>query len=383
MKIGYINGGISVSETFIYSLIKGITVKYPDTIFYSAITPFYKEGIKNIQRPFIYDSNFLENKILSYMGVKGKEFAIKKQQKKSFKVLENAIIDRDLLFIEYGTTAVNLLPLLQKSNKPFIVHFHGFDITSALSTPYYKVQLKIIFKLATYLIVASNHIRKLLILAGADSGKIKVVRLGVEPVILDPNIWEKRKQLAIKKIVFIGRLTAKKHPIALIKAFEIVRFSKNNIHLDIVGDGPLLNECKQLVKDLSLEKVITFHGKQPHDKAISYLNNAWLYAQHSVTAMSGDQEGFAISLAEAALYKLPVVATLHNGIPENVVDGKTGFLVKEFDFEAMAEKMLLLLNDADLAEKMGQKGREHISELCKPKVRVKKILELIEDAITC
>jgi glycosyltransferase involved in cell wall biosynthesis len=96
-----------------------------------------------------------------------------------------------------------------------------------------------------------------------------------------------------------------------------------------------------------------------------------------VTAKSGDQEGFAISLAEAALHEIPVVSTFHNGIPENVIDGETGLLVKEFDFEAMAEKIIYLIENPEIAEQMGKAGRKHILNLCEPERRISKIKELL------
>lgn len=81
-----------------------------------------------------------------------------------------------------------------------------------------------------------------------------------------------------------------------------------------------------------------------------------------MTARSGDQEGFGISLAEAAALELPVVSTLHNGIPEQVINGETGFLVREHDYEAMAERLVHLLGTPDKAEKMGMAGSENIEE---------------------
>ena len=102
--------------------------------------------------------------------------------------------------------------------------------------------------------------------------------------------------------------------------------------------------------------------------------------QHSVTATTGDQEGFPVSLAEAAAHGLPIVSTIHSGITENVINGETGYLVQEYDYETMAEKIICLINDPALAQKLGMNGRKHILELCKPGLRTEKIKTLLYEA---
>lgn len=381
MKIGFINGGIGISETFIYNFIKGITIKNENTQLYCAQKPYYHEGINYTIIPFFYTPKVWFDKILYNLGQRGRNIKWRKKQNLASKKIESYIEDRDVLFIDYGTTAVQLLPILKELKKKFIVHFHGWDISSALNDTFYKQQLYFLFEHATYLVAASNYVRKLLILSGADCNKIKVIPYGLNPIKINQEIWKERKAQTLKRIIFIGRLTPKKHPIALIKAFELVYKAMPNTHLDVVGDGYLMQECKELVDKLNLKDAITFYGSQPNQKAINFLKDGWMYAQHSVTAPTGDQEGFAISLAEAALCELPVVSTLHNGIPENVIDGQTGYLVKEFDFEDMAEKILLLLNDEELAEKMGKNGRTHITRLCDPEKRIEQIIELFESIV--
>ncbi|WP_075602793.1 glycosyltransferase family 4 protein [Saccharicrinis aurantiacus] len=382
MKIGYINGGIGVSETFVYNLVYGIRQKNKNTTFICAKKPYYIQGICYKVIPYTYYAPPILANICYNLGQRGKNIIWNKKQKTACKALESHLMLQDVLFIEYGTNAVQLLPTLNKIQKPYIVHFHGYDITSALSDTYYKEQLQCVFSNATYLIAASHHIRKLLVLAGASNDKIKVVRLGVEKSIISNVLWDIRNKNKAKRVIFVGRLTPKKHPIALIKAFELVYQSNKNTHLDIIGDGPLLTECKKLIEKLKLQEVITLHGSLKNEEALHLMQEAYLYAQHSITAPSGDQEGFAISLAEAALFELPVVSTLHNGIPENVKDGETGYLVKEFDFEAMAEKILILLNNPTLAEEMGKKGRAHIIKLCDPNKRIDIIYELLKNAAT-
>jgi glycosyltransferase involved in cell wall biosynthesis len=99
--------------------------------------------------------------------------------------------------------------------------------------------------------------------------------------------------------------------------------------------------------------------------------------QHSVTALNGDQEGTPVAIMEASAAGLPVIATLHAGIPDVIIDGTTGFLVPEHDVDAMSEKMLSLLENKTLAKQFGNNGKERI----KIHFSLKRYLDVIDDVI--
>jgi colanic acid/amylovoran biosynthesis glycosyltransferase len=223
--------------------------------------------------------------------------------------------------------------------------------------------------------------RRLLVLLGADENKIRVIRIGIDVASIKPMAWEER----IKKgpsIVFLGRLTEKKHPIALLYAFNIVLTKIPEAKLTIIGDGPLKNEVVNTIKRLNLENSVSLLGSLPREKSFPILNAHWVFAQHSVTSKTGDKEGYALSPAEAAAHELPVVSTLHNGIPEHVIDGHTGYLVPEFNYEAMAEKLIYLLQNPKDAEKMGKAGRMNIEKLNNQQQRIASIKSLLFDCLT-
>jgi len=69
-----------------------------------------------------------------------------------------------------------------------------------------------------------------------------------------------------------------------------------------------------------------------------------------------------LSLKEAQLMKKPVVATNVAGVPEMMIDGKTGFLVEKGNHEQLIKKLRLLLEDGDLVKKMGNEGRKFVEE---------------------
>ena len=124
--------------------------------------------------------------------------------------------------------------------------------------------------------------------------------------------------------------------------------------------GLLKKHSKQLVDKLNLNNKVIFKGLVNSNNVKLALQSSDIFLQHSITALNGDQEGFGVSIAEASATGLPVICSNATGIRDQVVDGKTGFLVPEKDVKSMAEKMLLLANDYDLRKRMGTTGRNRM-----------------------
>jgi len=385
MKIGYFSHtSISPSETFIHDLYKGFESNRLDITYYCGKTSDKNSSINSI----IYtgyaeeglNNSFLAFKFGQIAGGKGFKYKNKVQQHYSNKALSKKITQNpEVAYVDYATSAVLLIDYFKEHNIPFVVHVHGYDITSATNDPIYLIRLKQVFYEAKFIIAASDYIRKLLVLLGCENDKIKVIRYGIDVNNIVPLKWSERKKLD-PSVIFLGRLTAKKNPFALLQAFKIVKEKVAQSKLTIIGDGELKSQVQERIKALDLISSVNMMGVLSREKSFPILNQHWVYAQHSVTANSGDQEGFAISLAEAAAHELPVVSTLHNGIPENVIDGETGYLVKEFDYEEMAEKIIFLLKNPEVAEEMGKAGRKHIQQLCDPERRVELITMLLTEA---
>ena len=90
------------------------------------------------------------------------------------------------------------------------------------------------------------------------------------------------------------------------------------------------------------------------------MRGARAFLQHSLVAPDGDSEGSPVAVMEAQLSGLPVVATRHAGIPEVVLDCRTGLLVDEGDVEAMAEAMQQMVVHPFQAARLGAAGRKRI-----------------------
>ncbi len=128
------------------------------------------------------------------------------------------------------------------------------------------------------------------------------------------------------------------------------------------GDGPLLNSTKNIVKILGIEDNVIFTGIITPEEYRAFLLHCRAYVQHSIIADDGDMEGTPVAIMEASAAGVSVISTIHAGIPDIIIDGKTGFLNKELDVDGMAANMILLLEDKDLAVRLGNAGKQRMSE---------------------
>ena len=391
IRLGYFSDTtlVSISQTFVADLVRDLSADPEiDVTFFSGqsqgginvnfsvktqLTGFAKNGKRLSDRGY---------NIAHMLGAQSGYRARMHIQKRIAYYCLSRQIKRlpDVAFVDFATSAVLVRDFLNDNRIPFIVHVHGYDITRTLNDPEFVKELIYVLRDATFIVAASFHMKRLLVLIGADASKIRVIRIGIDVNSIKPTSWPERLKTN-PSVIFLGRLTAKKHPIALIHAFELVREAIPSARLTIIGDGPLRNEVRDRINLLNLQSSVQMLGAMPREKAFPILNLHWVYAQHSVTATSGDQEGYALSVAEAAAHGIPIVATIHNGIPEHVIDGITGYLVPEFNYEAMAEKIAFLLWNPAIAAQMGEQGRKNVERINNQKTRVRSIKQLLFD--TC
>ena len=385
MKIGYFsNSNIKVSETFVYDLLKGFYENGEEVTFYSGEkNPFLLDfGVDIVNTGFndeSYGLQFINKLSLKFPRLR-KIYTSKKHTQVNKSLKKSRVENIDVAYVDYATNGVLLMNFFKQYNIPFVVHIHGHDITSKMRDVEYTRQFKELVKACQYFIVASHSMRRILILNGCPEKKIKVIRLGVNANLIQPISWEEKFKNH-NQVVALGRLTPKKHPIASLMAFKIVNDHIPETNFTIIGDGELKPELQKQIKALGLENKVKLLGALPREEAFKVLQDKSVFVQHSVAALTGDQEGFAISLAEAQMFKIPVVSTIHNGITENVIHGETGFLVQEYDYETMAQYIIELIKDNTLCKRFGEAGRQHIMGLCNTERRVEEVLDLLKEVI--
>ncbi len=317
----------------------------------------------NRSKKLIYSLKYILN--ISHLSIKEQALV------SSFK--KNKI---QVVVTEYGTTAVAVLNVCKYLKIPLIPIFHGYDASIRTLLEEKKNLYQELFTYAIQIVCVSTTIKSKLISLGCNPLKITVTPCAPEDTFY--NITP-----SFQKPIFvgIGRFVDKKAPYYTILAFQKVLSEFPNARLIIAGDGPLYPTCKNIVKHLKLDTNIELLGTVTPDKIMNLFSKSLAFVQHSIIAENGDSEGSPVAILEASLSGLPIISTYHSGIPDIVDDNKTGFLVREHDVNDMASKMKILLNDFQLAKKMGMHGKRFVKANYSKKMHTDILNNLIEKSI--
>lgn len=263
-----------------------------------------------------------------------------------------------VILAEYGPTGCAVMDIANELKIPLVVHFHGYDASSKKLIIEYYEQYKRLFNIAKNIVVVSLKMRNDLIKIGAEEHKLVYAPCGPAAVFKDVHPDYERSETAL----FVGRFVDKKAPWILIEVMKKVLKKVTNIKLVMVGDGVLFDTCKGLVKIYGLENHVILPGAVSHEEVRKLMANSFCYIQHSITTIDGETEGTPVSILEASQAGLPVISTRHAGIPDIIIHKGTGFLVNEFEIDGMAEYLLFLNSNRELAREMGLKAKKRISE---------------------
>ena len=263
----------------------------------------------------------------------------------------------DLVLVEFGFHAVRVMELAAWCNRPMVVHFRGADASADRYLKRLQHRYRRLLTLTSAVIVKSEVMQRTLTGLG----------VGAQPVLISPSGADERRFHGAApadnppRFLAVGRFVEKKGPLETLEAFRILRESHplgDQASLVMVGAGPLLEPVRRRVLALGLDGSVCFPGMLAPEDVADQMRQARAFLQHSRTAADGDQEGCPVAVMEAQLCGLPVVATLHGGIPDVVRHGVSGFLVPEGDVRGMADAMLRLTVDPALAQTMGSAGRD-------------------------
>ena len=163
------------------------------------------------------------------------------------------------------------------------------------------------------------------------------------------------------RLVFVGALLPRKGVDVLLNALKALPKTLD-WHLDILGGGSQAAKLEALAAELPKDRVV-FHGPQPSDKVQEAMQGADVVVVPSREGEEGRSEGIPVVLMEAMSLSRPVIASRLSGIPELVIDGKTGLLVPPDDAAALSAALVRLAEGPDLAATLAQAGRARVAEM--------------------
>jgi len=238
---------------------------------------------------------------------------------------------------------------------PYSVTGHAHDLF--LPNPMLPVKIRE----SSFFATISEFNRALLIqTCGPESlRKIRLIRCGLP--LEQFRFGEHRPSKgAPARVISVGRLVDYKGFDVLIRACGILRDRGCELRCRIAGEGPERQALEGLVRSLGLEDVVALEGARRQDEVVRLLEEADLFVLACVTGHDGQQDGIPIVLMESMAIGVPVVSTKLSGIPELVMDNKTGLLATPGDPWHLAAAMERMLADPELVSRLVQGARRRV-----------------------
>lgn len=264
----------------------------------------------------------------------------------------------DILHCHFGPTGV--LGLLLRDSGVFggqlLTSFYGYDVTRH-PEKYGKGFYRRLFSGGDLFTVTTDSMLEQL--EGLGCPKQNIIKHYPAGIDLHRIQFRYRSLDVTRPIRFltVARLVEKKGITVALQALAKVKAQGYQIEYSIIGEGPLRRQIELLVSELKLQDAVTMHGAKNDLDVMSALLEADIFMLPSMTSSDGDEDPSPIALLEAQAAGLPILSTMHSGIPEIVRDGKSAYLVPEGDQAALADAVIELLNHPESWAGMGHQGR--------------------------
>jgi glycosyltransferase involved in cell wall biosynthesis len=249
----------------------------------------------------------------------------------------------------------------QISGIPSVLKVYGTDLVF-LKRFRLKSLAKYIIDNHDAIIAISEYTKDCALGFGVDPGRVSVFPVGSNYPIKHSSTalddFKRKRCLSGRPIIFtVHRLIPLKGTSFLIKAMSKIVSVHPDALLVIGGEGPERNMLESLIISHHLGHNVLFAGLVPNEDLPLLYEACDLYVIPSITDKWGNAEGLGMPALEAMSYGKPVVGFDSGGPGLTITDGLNGFKVPEKDWEAMADKIILLLADPVLRNKIGENGK--------------------------
>jgi len=354
MRIGIVLPSIpAYSETFFTNKIKGLEAKGHTVLLFVNNSNNQENISLEIKKAPVLEGNTIQVSMVSfYLLVLSLLFHFKtskrlyKLDRKDgigfFQCIKNIVSNHhiiseslDWLHFGFGTMVFNRENVARAIGAKMAISFRGFDIgIYPLKNPdcYQKLWDKV-----DKIHVISNDIKDLVFKNGFMGNK-EIIK--ITPAI-DTSFFANDKECNFSKenkLITIARLHWKKGLVYTLEALALLKKQGIPFHYTIIGEGVELERLKFAAYQLGLQKQVTFTGKIPHKTVKEKLNQADVYLQYSI------QEGFCNAVLEAQAMGLLCIVSDAEGLPENIKDKETGWIVPRCDSRELANKITEVIN---------------------------------------
>ena len=251
---------------------------------------------------------------------------------------------------------INVPVIVTVNGLPGISWFSGNRIVDGAGYLYTNLIGKRIIKAADGARLLSSSLYDDLLKFGVDGERMRTIHRGVDTTVFNPyyDEYDVRKELGINNIfiLFVGRLIKMKGVEYLIRAVKDLIPLYGNLKLVIVGDGDAREEYERMAS--SIKENVIFTG---------YRSDAYRFmCAADIVVLPSLCEGCPNIVLEAMACGTPVIASRVGAVPDIIENDKTGIIVEQKDVEGLKKALVQLIEDQELAKKMGERGRERIEK---------------------
>jgi glycosyltransferase involved in cell wall biosynthesis len=231
---------------------------------------------------------------------------------------------------------------------------------------------------ASFFATISNYNKTYLEQLGINKDKVSIIRCGVDSRAFKRKSAKPMNDKA--KLGVVGRLVEKKGFDDLICAAGLLKEQGVEFELHIVGDGPLEQPLLELMHEQGLtENEVKFIGALPHSEISSFVKSLDVFVLPCKKDSAGDMDGIPVVLMEAMLTGIPVITTKLTGIPELVIDQKTGLLVEPGNHAELSQAIKKLLDDNALRSELIENAIAMVNKEFDLSVNSKRLAQLFDN----
>ena len=263
----------------------------------------------------------------------------------------------------FGLLAVDrMIPLIATIHHPITVDRrleieHAEGIRKKLSLmrwyAFTDMQTEVARRLKRVITVSENSFKDIHADHKVDEDRMHIVPVGVDPEMFLPvDGVERRKGMLITTASADVAMKGLRY---LLEAVAKLRTERPEVTLTVIGKAKPGGESARTIDELGLADAVTFVSGVPDERIVE------LYSEAEIAVVPSLYEGFSLPAIEAMSCAIPLVATTGGAVPEVVgPDGETAFLVPPGDSGALAHKLAYVMDEPDVAARVGQGGRQRV-----------------------
>jgi colanic acid/amylovoran biosynthesis glycosyltransferase len=271
----------------------------------------------------------------------------------------------DIAHSHFATVGWEYMRLVKRVGIPYVVSFYGYDYQHIpFRKPVWKQRYRQLFQCADLFLCEGKHGAQILEKIGCPPEKIRVARLGVD--VDQIPFWKRTKEREELHLLQIAKFTAKKGQKYTIDAFKMALENRPNMSLTFVGLDPwgIRSELLAEINSTPAAGKVFFQDSIDHKYLHEFMKDFQVFIHPSCYTEQMDCEGGApVVLLDAQATGMPVIATTHCDIPDEVLHKKTGLLSPEKDSVSLVGsiKFYYHMGQADY-NIFAQNSREHVEK---------------------